>query len=90
MEFVLGLAWCLSGYLAWKIGEKLDQKNYGPYCSSYLWQDKICGLIFGPIMLIMLVMEYLKQRKRAKYTPCEMVNPKKDIYDLWDWFLGDK
>lgn len=82
MEFFLGLAWCLSGYMAWKIGEKLDQKNYG-------WQDKVCGLIFGPILLILLAMEYFKQRKRAKYTPDEMVNRKKDVYDLWDWFFGD-
>lgn len=87
MEFFLGLAfglaWCLSGYMAWKIGGKMDQKNYG-------WQDQVLGFILGPIGLILLSMEYFKRRKRAKYAPHEMVNRKKDIYDLWDWFFGEK
>lgn len=78
--FVLAIPWCLSSWLALKVGQKLDGKIYD-------WQTKLCSLLFGPVLLIALVMEYLKQRKRAKYTEKEMHSRKKDIYDLWDWLF---
>lgn len=77
--FVIIIAYCLCGWLAWRIGEKLDKKKYD-------WQDKACGLIFGPFLLIVAVIEYFKRKKRAKYTPIERLN-KKDIYTLWDWLF---
>jgi hypothetical protein len=76
------IAWCLSGWLAYRIGQKLDDNK------TYDWQLKLCCLIFGPYLFIMSIMEYLKRKKRAKYTAKEMLNRRKDIYDLWDWLLG--
>jgi hypothetical protein len=79
-SFVFAIPWCLSSWLALRIGQKLDGKIYD-------WQTKLCSLFFGPIMLTMFAMEYLKQRKRAKYIGKEMHSRKKDIYDLWDWLF---
>ena len=79
MKFLVGVVWCFSGWVAWRIGQKLDGKTYN-------WQDKVCGLIFGPAILVPLIIEYLKRKKRAKYTPIERLN-KKDIFTLWDWLF---
>jgi hypothetical protein len=78
--FVLAIPWCLSSWLALKVGQKLDGKIYD-------WQTKLCGLFFGPFLLIASAMEYFKRRKRAKYTVKELLGRKKDIYDFWDWLF---
>lgn len=79
-SFIFAIPWCLSSWLALRIGQKLDDKIYD-------WQTKFCSLFYGPIMLTMLTVEYLKRRKRAKHTEKEMYGRKNDIYDLWDWLF---
>lgn len=79
-SFVFAIMWCLSSWWSWRIGQKLDDKTYD-------WQIKLCGLIYGPLILIPTIMEYLKRKHRAKYTPNEQRN-KKDIYTFWDWLFG--
>ena len=37
MEFFAGVAWCLSGWLAWRISQKLDEKK------RYDWQEEFVG-----------------------------------------------
>jgi len=82
MVFFAGVAWCLSGWLAWRIGRKLDKKA----CD---WQDELISFILGPIGLVFMIMEYLKQKKRKNdyRRPIEQLNHKKDIYDFWDWLF---
>ena len=79
-SLVFAIPWCLSSWLALRIGQKLEGKIYD-------WQTKLCSLFVGPFLLIALAMEYFKRRKRAKYTEKEMHSRKKDIYDLWDWLF---
>lgn len=81
--FVVIMAYCLCGWLALRIGQqKVDKQTYD-------WQTKVCGFIFGPFILIAVMMEHLKRKKRAQYTPIEQLN-KKDIYTFWDWFIGNE
>jgi len=82
-DLFFAIAWCLSGWLAWRIGQKLDGKKFN-------WGEKLCVLIFGPFILILAIMEYFKQKKRKNdhRRPIEQLNRKKDIYDFWDWFFG--
>jgi hypothetical protein len=80
-SFVFAIPWCLSGWLAIMIAQKID----GKICD---WQTKLCSLLFGPAILIMVIitftMEYFKKKIRAKYTPQELSCRKRDIFDYWD------
>ena len=87
MEFFAGVAWCLSGWLAWKIAEKFDK----PGTKITNWQMQLAAFIFGPILLVMAIMEYWK-RKYRKAHPSVILGTrhKRDIFDIWDWLFGMK
>ena len=79
-SFVVKLIlWCLCGWFAWSIGERMEKKQYN-------FQQKGCAMILGPVGLIIITMEFLKREKRAKQNPAQQA--RKDIYWLWDWFFG--
>ncbi len=80
-SFIVAIVWYILGWLGCRIMDKLDS-------TQTEWKIKFIGIILtGPIAFIWSIMEYLKQKKRAKYTPAELLGRKKDIYDFWDWLF---
>ena len=84
MGFFAGIAWCLSGWLACKVSQKIDQKP----CD---WQEQLAAFAFGPLIFVAMIMEYLKQKYRnAHPSKIPGTRRKRDIFDVWEVFLGLK
>jgi cell division protein FtsW (lipid II flippase) len=80
-SFIFAIIWCLTGWLGCVIVEKTDDKTAGQ-------EEKLCAIVLlGSIFFLIAIFQYFKQKKRAKYTPKELLGRKKDIYDLLEWFF---